>query len=83
MKSRIISEKHETLCGVRQGSVPDSLVLLIYINDICNFSNILNFFIFADDTSLLHADSNLKNLEKTFNKELTKVSIWLIANKYK
>ena len=41
----------------------------------------LIFFIFADDTNLLHADNNLKNLQKTFNKELAKVSSWLIANK--
>ena len=76
-----ISEKQETLCGVPQGSVLGPLLFLIYINDICNSSNILKFYIFADDTNLLHADNNLKNLEKTFNKELAKVSSWLIANK--
>ena len=58
-----------------------SLLFLIYINDICTSSNILKFYIFADDTNLLHADNNLKNLEKTCNKELAKVSSWLIANK--
>lgn len=31
--------------------------------------------------NLLHADNDLKNLEKTFNQELAKVSSWLIANK--
>ena len=76
-----ISEKQETLCGVPQGSVLGPLLFLIYINDICNSSNILKFYIFADDTNLLHADNNLKNLEKTFNKELANVSSWLIANK--
>ena len=76
-----ISEKQETLCGVPQGSVLGPLLFLNYINDICNSSNILKFYIFADDTNLLHADNNLKNLEKTFNKELAKVSSWLIANK--
>ena len=58
-----------------------NLLFLIYINDICNSSNILKFYISADDTNLLHADNNLKNLQKTFNKELAKVSSWLIANK--
>ena len=77
-----ISEKHETLYGVPQGSVLGPLLLLIYLNDICNSPNILNFFIFVDDTNLLHADtSNLKNLEKIFNKELAKVSSWRIENK--
>lgn len=37
--------------------------------------------VFADDTNLLHIDNNLKNLEKTSNKEIAKVSSWLIANK--
>ena len=39
------------------------------------------FFLFADDTNLLYADRSLKNLEITVNKELAKVSDWLIANK--
>ena len=48
----------------------------------CNSSDILKFsFIFADHTNLLYVDNNLKNLEKTFNKELAKESTWLTANK--
>ena len=45
------------------------------------YATLLKFVIFAEDTTLLHADNNIKNLEKTFNKELAKVSSWLIANK--
>ena len=51
------------------------------VNDICNSSNLLDFFIFADDINLLYADKSVKNLEITVNKELAKVSDWLIANK--
>ena len=57
------------------------LLFLIYINDIHNSSAKLSFHLFADDTSLLYADSNLKSLEKTVNGELLKVSEWLNANK--
>ena len=57
------------------------LLFLIYINDIHNSSAKLSFYLFADDTSLLYADSNLKSLEKTVNSELLKVSDWLNANK--
>ena len=76
-----ISEKREILCGVPQGSVLGPLLFLVYLNDICNSSNLLDFFLFADDTNLLYADRSLKNLELTVNKELAKVSDWLIANK--
>ena len=68
-------------CGVPQGSVLGPLLFLIYINDIHNSSAKLSFYLFADDTSLLYADTNLKSLEKTVNSELLKVSDWLNANK--
>ena len=57
-------------CGVPQGSVLGPLLFLIYINDIHNSSAKLSFYLFADDTSLLYADTNLKSLEKTVNSEL-------------
>ena len=41
----------------------------------------LSFYLFADDTNLLYADTNLKSLEKTVNSELLEVSDWLNANK--
>ena len=68
-------------CGVPQGSVLGPLLFLIYINDIHNSSVKLSFYLFADDTTLLYVDSNLKSLEKTVNSELLKVSDWLNANK--
>ena len=68
-------------CGVPQGSVLGPLLFLIYINDIHHSSAKLSFYLFADDTSLLYADTNLKSLEKTVNSELLKVSDLLNANK--
>ena len=76
-----VSEKKETLCGVPQGSVLGPLLFLLYVNDICHSSDIFDFFLFADDTNLLYANSNLKTLETIVNKELQKLSDWLIANK--
>ena len=68
-------------CGVPQGSMLGPLLFLIYINNIHNSSEKLSFYLFADDTNLLYADTNLKSLEKTVNSELLKVSEWLNVNK--
>ena len=37
-------------------SVLGPLLFFIYINDICESSEIFNFFLFADDINLLYAD---------------------------
>ena len=46
-----LSNKEVITCGVPQGSMLGPILFLIYINDIKKSSNILTFFLFADDTS--------------------------------
>ena len=58
-----ISDKATVKCGVPQGSVLGPLLFLIYINDIIDCSSKFQFYLFADDTSILYSNRNLTSLE--------------------
>ena len=52
-----------------------------HINDIAESSNILKFYLFADDTTVFYSDKTNPNTADLLNDELSKVSDWLAANK--
>ena len=79
--NNVVSEAETTLCGVPQGSVLGPLLFLLYINDIYKSSSLFDFYLFADDTSIILANNNLKELESLVNRELGNVNEWLKANK--
>ena len=54
---------------------------MIYINDICESSSKLSFFLFADDTTLFYSHKDTKVIQEIFNRELITISDWLKANK--
>jgi hypothetical protein len=67
--------------GVPQSSVLGPLLFLLYINDLPKIINKTSTpIIFADDTSILFAHSNLIDLNKNIHIVFTTLNKWLRAN---
>ena len=75
------SENLNVLCGVPQGSILGPLLFLIYINDINDHLNDCSVILFADDTTLLFTDEDLKNVVQNMNTTLDNIYRWLCVNK--
>ena len=56
-------------------------VILPYINDMVNVSNIFKFIIFADDTNLFCTSKDIVSLSVTICNELMKLAKWFALNK--
>ena len=69
------------ICGVAQGSILGPKLFLLYINDICNVSNILDFILYADDTNVFYKHENSDMMCKIVSVELDKLSTWFSLNK--
>ena len=82
-----VKASHYTvLCGIPQGSVLGPLLFNIFINDIIKTSTKFDFILYADDTTLISTLenfgtlSNVAELEYAFNREISKISPWLVSN---
>ena len=67
--------------GVPQGSVFGPILFITYINDICNVSDVVKCFLFADDTNIFCSERNLTDLQLILNRELGKLFVWFSVNK--
>ena len=81
MYDNIQSKTHSIKFGVLQGSILGPLLFIIYMNDICNVSELLCTIMYADDTSIIMSGNDLKSLIQSVNSELCLLNTWLKANK--
>jgi hypothetical protein len=75
------SQLKDIVCGVPQGSILGPLLFILYINDITSTSNILDFILFADDTTIVYSHEDIDSQINVVNNELKEVSGWFKANK--
>ena len=57
------------------------LLFLLYINDITNSTQNLEFVLYADDTTLFYSQPDISNLKENIESELSKVTTWFKINR--
>ena len=56
-------------------------LFILYFDDITYTSNVLDFILFADDTTILYSHKDVYSKIDVVNKELYEVTNWFKANK--
>ena len=76
-----VSSEHQTITtGVPQGSVLGPFLFLVYINDLPNCCN-SKMLLYADDSTLLCAETNISTLKSKIENEICKIENWIRLNK--
>ena len=78
--NNVVSKRKIVNVGIPQGSCLGLLLFLVYINDIFSATEI-NMRLFADDACLSFQHSDPDCVNSVINEELSKVDVWLCANK--
>ena len=64
-------------CGVPQGSI----LFILYINDLPRVSTKLKYLLHADDTNILHENTDANAIVNTINMEMPKIMEWFMSTK--
>ena len=73
----LLSNSCSLTCGVPQGTILGPLLFLFYINHLPNCLSNCKPRMYADDTHLTYAGSNLENVQFCLNEDLANVLNWL------
>ena len=79
------SSLKDIVCGVPQDSILGPLLFILYVNGITFTSDVLDFVLFADDTTILFSHKNINSQVKCNSKRRTKrssLSTWFKAINY-
>ena len=69
--------------GVPQGSILGPLLFILYVNDLPHAAKQCHVRQYADDTSLAHVSSDVRELERGLTDDLQNVAKWIDANRLK
>ena len=71
------------ITALNKGSILGALLFSIYINDLPSSSNLFEFLMYADDTTLNCFIDKLAthNINIVINEHLDKVNVWINSNK--
>ena len=75
------SETQTVKCGVPKGLILGPPLFIIYMNDICNASELLFSILYANDTSVQISGNDITYLVSSINVELELLSRWFKPNK--
>ena len=80
MYDNILSETRSINVGTPRINF-GTIRFIIYMNDICNVSELLYTIMYVDDISVIMSGNDMKSLIQSVNSELCLLNTWLKANK--